>query len=160
MTKPEFVYTTYIKSTPEKVWAAITNPEFARQYWGGLENVSDWKRGSKWEHIARDEQDPVYVTGEVLESDPPKRLVLTWADPDRLDDVSRVTMEIEPIKEMVRLTVIHGEFKPGSIMAPKIESGWPRVLSSMKSFLETGQGLDIRGCKVPEAQSAEHVKAA
>src|SRR5262245_16703833 len=129
-TKPEFVYTTYIRSTPEKVWDAITTPEFARQYWGGLENVSDWKKGSQWQHIARDEQDPVYVTGRVLEIDRPKRLVLTWADPDRLDDESRVTFEIEPIADMVRLTVVHGHFIAGSIMAPKVEAGWPRVLSS------------------------------
>jgi uncharacterized protein YndB with AHSA1/START domain len=149
MTKPEFVYTTFIKTTPEKLWDAITNPEFTRQYWGGLENVSDWKKGSKWEHIARDEKDPVYVTGHVLEADRPKRLVLTWADPDNLPDESRVTFEIEQIEDMVRLTVVHGDFKPGSTMAPKIESGWPRVLSSLKSFLETGRGLNVRAGKKP-----------
>src|SRR3954462_14900213 len=107
MTKPDYVYTTYIKTTPEKLWDAITNGEFTRQYWGGLENVSDWKKGSKWQHIAPDEKDPVYVTGQVLEADRPKRLVLTWADPERLDDESRVTFDIEPIEDMVRLTVIH-----------------------------------------------------
>lgn len=147
MTKPEFVYTTYIKSTPEKVWDAITTPEFTRQYWGGLENVSDWRKGAQWQHIARDEKDPVYITGRVLEIDRPKRLVLTWADPDRLDDESRVTFEIEPIEDMVRLTVMHGQFKADSVMAPKVEQGWPRVLSSLKSFLETGHGLDVWACK-------------
>ena len=149
MTKPEFVYTTYIKSTSEKVWEAITTPEFTRQYWGGLDNVSDWKPGSKWQHIARDEEDPVYVTGQVLEADRPNRLVLTWADPDNLPDESKVTFEIEQIEDMVRLTVVHGDFKPGSTMQPKIASGWPRVLSSLKSFLETGSGINVRAGKKP-----------
>src|SRR3982751_6249950 len=102
MRKPEQVYTTFIRTTPKKLWAAITQPKFPRQYWGGLDNVSDWKKGSKWEHIARDEADPVYVTGRVLEVDGPKRLVLTWADPDDLADESRVTFEIEQIEDMVR----------------------------------------------------------
>ncbi len=140
--KSEFVYTTYIKTTPEKIWEAITNPEFARQYWGGLENVSDWQPGSKWRHV--DYKDgTVMLIGEVLESVPPKRLVLTWADPDDRADESRVTFEIEPIEDMVRLIVIHGDFKPGSKMEPKVCRGWPRVLSSLKSFLETGKGLNV-----------------
>jgi uncharacterized protein YndB with AHSA1/START domain len=147
MTKPDYVYTTYIKTTPEKLWDAITNPEFTRQYWGGLENVSDWKKGSQWQHIARDEKDPVYITGRVLESDRPRRLVLTWADPDQLSDESRVTFAIEPMQDTVRLIVTHGGFKSDSTMAPKIAEGWPRVLSSMKSFLETGQGINVRSCK-------------
>ena len=147
MTKPEFVYTTFIKSTPEKVWDAITTPEFTRQYWGGMENASDWKKGSQWQHLAKDEKDPVYVTGKVLESERPKRLVLTWADPDQLDDESRVTFEIEQIEDMTRLMVVHGDFKPGSTMQPKISQGWPRVLSSLKSYLETGTGINIRAGK-------------
>ena len=81
MSKPELVYTTYIRTTPEKLWNAITNPEFARQYWGGNENVSDWKPGSKWAHVTGDEERTVRVVGQVVESVPPKRLVLTWADP-------------------------------------------------------------------------------
>jgi uncharacterized protein YndB with AHSA1/START domain len=160
MTKPDFVYTTYIQSTPEKVWTAITNPEFTRQYWGNMENRSDWKRGSKWEHIAPHEQDPVYVTGQVIESDPPTRLVLTWADPDALADVSRVTFEIEQIKELVRLTVIHGDFKPDSAMAPKVARGWPSVLSSLKSFLETGKGINIHSCQSSKEKPAEAAQAA
>ena len=146
MNKPELVYVTYIRTTPEKLWAAITNPEFTRQYWAGVENVSDWKEGSKWEHLGRDKdkQREVWITGEVVECLPPKRLVLTWADPDDLVDESRVTFEIEPKEEMVCLKVTHDHFKDGSPMSGKVSKGWPRVLSSMKSFLETGQGLDIR----------------
>lgn len=147
MNKPEFVYTTYIKTTPEKVWAAITNPEFARQYWGGRENISDWKKGSKWKHVPEGNENDVAVMGEVLESDPPRRLVLTWADPKAPADESRVILEIDPIGDMVRLNVIHGDFKPGSDMASKVAKGWPLVLSSMKSFLETGKAIDLLATK-------------
>jgi uncharacterized protein YndB with AHSA1/START domain len=143
MTKPELIYTTYIRTTPEKLWDAITNPEFARQYWGGNENVSDWKPGSKWEHVSGD---ITRVTGKVLESVPPKRLVLTWADPADLADVSRVTFTLEPVEDTVRLDVIHGDFKPGTDMVTKVSGGWPRVLSSLKSFLETGESLAAASC--------------
>ena len=137
----EFVYTTYIKTTPKKLWEAITNPEFTRQYWGH-DNVSDWKKGSKWEHISGVDKH-VMITGKVLESVPAKRLVLTWAHPENKADDSRATFEIDVVgREMVRLNVIHGGFKTKSKMAGKVAIGWPRVLSSLKSFLETGKALD------------------
>jgi uncharacterized protein YndB with AHSA1/START domain len=154
MSKPQFVYTTLIRTTPEKLWTAITNPEFTRQYWGGLENHSDWKPGSKWEHRnPADKADPVWITGRVIESDPPKRLVLSWVDPEDLTDESRVIFEIQQIEDITQLTVLHGEFKPGSPMAPKIEAGWPKVLSSLKSYLETGKGIDIMRLK-PATQNS------
>ena len=140
MTNPDFVYTTYIKTTPEKLWAAITNPEFTRQYWGH-DNVSDWKKGSEWKHVSSDGND-VKIVGQVLESVPPKRLVLSWASPDNKADDSRVTFEIKAVGDMTCLNVIHGNFKAGSDMASRVSMGWPRVLSSMKSFLETGKALD------------------
>ena len=143
MQKPDFVYVTYIRSTPEKVWAAITKPEFTRQYWGAGVNVSDWKKGSKWEHVFEDEPRTVGITGKVVESVPPKRLVLTWAAPDKLADRSRVTFEIEPLEDMVNLIVTHDQLKAGSAMTKGVSSGWPRVLSSLKSFLETGKGLTL-----------------
>lgn len=145
MTKPEFIYTTYIRATPQKVWDAITTPEFTRQYWGA-DNVSDWKPGSKWQHVINDEKRSIRIVGKVVESVPPERLVLTWADPGDESDVSRVTFEIEPLDDMVRLNVIHGDFKPGSEMVNKVSKGWPRVLSSLKSLLETGQSLPGHGC--------------
>jgi uncharacterized protein YndB with AHSA1/START domain len=141
MKNPKQVYTTFIRSTPKKTWDAITKPEFSRQYWAGIGNVSDWKKGSKWEHVAKG--DEVWITGQVVESKPAKRLVLTWADPDDLKDKSRVTFEIEKIEDQVCLTVTHDKFKDGSKMAGKVAWGWPRVLSSMKSFLETGNGLNV-----------------
>ena len=143
MKKPNQVYTTYIRTTPKKLWAAITKPEFTRQYWAGLANVSDWKKGSTWNHMTGGEKPEAWITGKVLECVPAKRLVLSWADPDDLADKSRVTFEIEAIKDQVCLTVTHGNFKANSTMAGKVSGGWPRVLSSMKSFLETGQGLDL-----------------
>ena len=143
MEKPKLIYTTFIRTTPKKLWDAITKPEFTRQYWGGARNVSDWKKGSKWEHVFENEPDPVWLTGKVLESIPPKRLVLSWADPDRLADQSRVTFEIEAIEDMTCLKVTHDKLKAGSKMLRGVSWGWPRVLSSLKSFLETGKGLNI-----------------
>ena len=141
MEKPKLVYTTFIRSTPQQTWDAISNPKFTRQYWAGMANVSDWKKGSKWEHL--NPENEVWVTGEVVECDPPRRLVITWADPDDLSDHSRVTFEIEAIEDQVCLTVTHDEFKAGSTMAERVNWGWPRVLSSLKSFLETGKGLNV-----------------
>ncbi|HTJ00481.1 MAG TPA: SRPBCC family protein [Dongiaceae bacterium] len=139
--KPKLVYTTYIRSTPKKVWAAITEPKFTRQFWGGIANISDWKKGAPWEHRAADND--LYLTGKVMEYTPPQRLVLTWADPDRLKDVSRVTFALEAVEDMVCLTVTHDQLKSGSKMVRMVSWGWPRVLSSLKSFCETGKGLDI-----------------
>jgi uncharacterized protein YndB with AHSA1/START domain len=140
MKSPKQVYQTFIRSTPKKTWDAITKPEFTRQYWAGLANMSDWKKGSKWDHVTKENE--VWITGKVVESAPPKRLVITWIDPDDLKEKSRVTFEIEALKGVVCLTVTHDQFKEGSKMAGKVSWGWPRVLSSLKSFLETGEGLD------------------
>ena len=141
MKKPKQIYTTFIRTTPKKLWDAITKPEFTRQYWGEMANVSDWKKGSKWEHLSPENE--VWIKGKVVESIAPKRLVLTWIDPDDLKDRSRVTFEIEKIKDMVCLTVTHGNFTASSKMPGKVAFGWPRVISSLKSFLETGEGIDI-----------------
>ena len=144
MSKSRFVYVIYISAKAEKVWKALLDGEMTRQYWG-RENVSDWKPGSKWQHHRLDEARTVALVGEVVESVPPRRLVLTWADPaDALDKAkhTRVTFEIEPVEDMVRLTVTHDELEAGSEMLQKITNGWPRVLSSLKSFLETGRPLN------------------
>ena len=140
-----FVYVTYIRATPEKVFDAITQPGVARRYWAH-ENISDWRPGSKWEHVRNDAGRSVNVAGKVIESTPPKRLVLTWASPADYADPekhSRVTFEIVPFDGMVRLTVTHEELEAGSNMAVGVSRGWPIVLSSLKSFLETGQSIDV-----------------
>lgn len=143
--KTSFIYVTYIRSTPEKVFEAITRPEVARRYWGH-ENVSDWKPGSGWQHVRANDARTVQLVGKVVEVAPPTRLVITWASPARADDPaahSRVTFAIEEYDEMVRLTVSHDELEAGSDMASGISKGWPVVLASLKSLLETGQGLDV-----------------
>jgi uncharacterized protein YndB with AHSA1/START domain len=142
--KTKFVYVTYISSSPDRIWQALTEPAITRQYWAH-ENVSDWKPGSKWEHVRDDDARTIALTGKVIESDPPKRLILTWADPADAADTTkhtRVTFELEPVEKMVRLTVTHDQLEEGSETQRKIVNGWPRVLSSLKSFLETGQPLD------------------
>lgn len=140
-----FVYVTYIVATPEKVFEAITKPEVARRYWGH-ENVSDWQPGSEWQHIRANDGRTVELVGKVVEVSPPSRLVMTWASPAQAADPashSRVTFEIEAYEGMVRLTVRHDELEAGSGMAKGVSKGWPAVLSSLKSFLETGRGLDV-----------------
>ncbi|MEJ8810660.1 SRPBCC family protein [Variovorax ureilyticus] len=143
--KTRFVYVTYIRSTPEKVFEALTKPEMTRRYWGH-ENVSDWKPGSTWEHVRANEQRTVNIVGKVVEASPPSRLVISWASPSEAadpDSYSRVTFEVEPWEDTVRLTVTHDELETGSAMAKGVTQGWPIVLSSLKSLLETGQGIDV-----------------
>ena len=143
--KTSFVYVTYIASTPDKVFEAITRPDIARRYWGH-ENVSDWTPGSDWQHVRANEERTVELVGKVVETSPPTRLVITWANASQAADpeaYSRVTFDIEPYDDMVRLTVSHDELEAGSGMAKGISKGWPAVLSSMKSFLETGRGIDL-----------------
>ncbi len=140
-----FVYVTYIRSTPAKVFEAITKPEIARRYWGH-ENVSDWQPGSRWEHIRASEQRTLELVGEVVEVSPPKRLVMTWANASQADDpasYSRVSFDIAEYDTMVRLTVTHDDLEVGSGMHKGVSQGWPAVLCSLKSYLETGTGIDI-----------------
>ena len=143
MDKPQFVYVTYISTTPETLWNALIDPKVTAKYWQH-ENVSDWKPGSKWEHRGCDKERTLKLVGKVLESSPPRRLVITWASPAdeaREEKHSRVTFEIEPMGDVVRLTVTHDHLEPGSEMLQGITKGWPKVLSSLKSLLEMGRPL-------------------
>jgi uncharacterized protein YndB with AHSA1/START domain len=143
MDKPQFVYVTYIATTPEKLWNALLESDMTAKYWQH-DNVSDWKPGSRWEHRRRDKTGTVDLVGKVVESSPPRRLVLTWgypADEAHEEKHSRVTFEIEPVRSVVRLTVTHDTFASGSDMLEKISIGWPKVLSSLKSLLEGGKPL-------------------
>ena len=141
MQKATLVYNLFIRSTPKRVWAAITNPKFTRAYWGGMSNHSDWAKGSGWQHLNPKKE--VWIQGTVVESEPAKRLVLSWADPDNLKDESRVTFELVKLGNLVQLTVTHDRLKAGSKMHQGVSWGWPRVLSSLKSYLETGKGINI-----------------
>ncbi len=143
MDRPQFVYVTYIATTPEKLWNALIDPKMSARYWQH-ENVSDWQPGSKWEHRSSEKDKTLKLVGKVVESTPPRRLVLTWALPDdetHEERHSRVTFEIEPIGEVVKLTVTHERLEPDSDMLEGITEGWPKVLSSLKSFLEVGKPL-------------------
>lgn len=143
MAKPEYVYVTYISSTREKIWKAITDPETTPRYWQHA-NVSDWKPGSRWEHRENGKDGKPLIVGKVVEFSPPRRLVFTWADPadeHNEEKYSRVTFELEEVRGVVRLTVVHDNLEPGSKMLKGISDGWPKVLSSMKTFLESGKPL-------------------
>jgi uncharacterized protein YndB with AHSA1/START domain len=155
MTKPSFVYVTYIATTPEKVWRALVDTEVTRQYWAdpigncpAHVNVSDWKPGSRWEHQCVDDSRTIDIVGKVVESAPPRRLVLTWARPSEAEDNSkhsRVTFDIEPHGDgLVRLTVTHEDLERDPQMLTGISGGWPKVLSNLKTLLETGHALPRR----------------
>ena len=158
MSKPEFVYTTYINTTPERLWQGLTDPAFTKRYWG-IAWESDWRPGStvtlELEKVKI--ADPAQV---VLESEPYRRLSYTWhtftpewaaaygVSDEHLAKVagerrSKVIFDIEPVGEMVKLTVIHDDFDEGSAVLPGISAGWPRILSDLKTLLETGDTLPV-----------------
>ncbi|GAA1934843.1 SRPBCC domain-containing protein [Streptomyces durmitorensis] len=149
-TKPTYVYVTYIESTPEKVWHALTDAELTAAYWGHA-NISDWQQGSPWEHRRTDGSGIADVVGEVVESAPPTRLVTTWADPHTeagSAEPSQVTFDIEPYGGIVRLTVTH-ENLADEAERDEMASGWAAVLSNLKSLLETGSPLPEKPWLVP-----------
>jgi uncharacterized protein YndB with AHSA1/START domain len=142
MSKPEFVYVIYIASTPEKVFKALTDEKTSEQYWVGNRVVSDWKIGAPFAlKLKHEEKD---VTGKVLEFDPPRRLAYSFREARpgmQAEPPSRVTFELESHKDQVKLTIVHDEFDPGSKAFENVSRGWPLVLSSLKSYLETGKVL-------------------
>jgi DNA-binding transcriptional ArsR family regulator/uncharacterized protein YndB with AHSA1/START domain len=154
MENTEFVYTTYIRTTPERLWKALTEPEFTRRWWQTTFDT-DWTPGASmtWDNNGIIIADPEQI---VLESDPFRRLAYTWhtftpAFNDRMDDEllaklsserrSRVAFNIEPVGDMTKLTVVHDDFEPGSTAATMVRNGWPVFLSSLKTLLETGEPL-------------------
>lgn len=153
MSGNEFAYTTYIKTTPERLWQALTDPAFTSRYWG-VTFETDWKAGSPmiWTYKGVKMADPEQV---VLEADPPRRLAYTWHSftpefaklvglaGEQLDTLlserrSRVSFDLEPLGDMVKLTVIHGG---DASLIDMVGDGWPHLLSSLKTLLETGEAL-------------------
>ena len=149
MDKPSFVYTTYIRTTPERLWQALTDPAFTQRYWWSATFDTGWRPGSTmtW-----------HMFGVTIESDPHRRLAYTWhafthefaerlgLTQDAREHIaaeprSKVTFEIEPLGDLVKLTVIHDGFDAGSLVAPMVSEGWPRVLSGLKTLLETGETM-------------------
>jgi uncharacterized protein YndB with AHSA1/START domain len=144
----KFLYVTYIRTTPEKLWDALTKPEFMRAYWFGVSADCSWEAGSSWRLIFPDGR--VADTGEVVEIDRPRRLVLKWRNefkPElKAEGYSRATFELEPSGDTVKLTVSHEMERKGSKFIEAVSTGWPSVLSSLKSLLETGKALERSPC--------------
>jgi uncharacterized protein YndB with AHSA1/START domain len=138
-----YVYVTYIRTTPQKLWDALTRPEFLKQYWFNMTQESEWKPGASWKMLFEDGR--VADAGEVLEIDPPRRLVLKWRNEFR-DDLkaegySRCVYDLEQDGDIMKLTVTHAIDKDGAKFIEAVSGGWPRILSSLKSFLEGGAPL-------------------
>jgi uncharacterized protein YndB with AHSA1/START domain len=135
-----FVYVTYIRTTPEKLWRALTESEFTRQYWSGVSLECDWKKGAPWKMVYPD--GTITDTGEILEIAPPRRMVIRWQNewkPElKAEGPSRCTFELEPAGRAVKLTITHEMERPGSKLITAVSNGWPQVLSNLKSLLETG----------------------
>jgi uncharacterized protein YndB with AHSA1/START domain/DNA-binding transcriptional ArsR family regulator len=148
--KPTFVYVTYINSTAEKVWDALTDAELTAEYWGHS-NVSDWHVGSTWSHRRVDGSEIDDVVGTIVESVPGKRLVFTWSPPDATDDsdTSTVTFDIESHGDLVRLTVTHQDLADED-ERDAAARGWSAVLSNLKSLLETGRPLPQQPWSMPD----------
>ncbi|MDB5346934.1 MAG: hypothetical protein JWP89_5311 [Schlesneria sp.] len=144
MADSRFVYVTYIRTTPQKLWQALIEPEFTRQYWCATWLESEWKVGASWKLMIPDGR--VGDAGEVLEIEPGRRLVLSWQNqfmPElREEGFSRMTYELEEQGEVVKLTVIHEMDRPDSKLITGVSSGWPNILASLKSLLETGESLE------------------
>jgi uncharacterized protein YndB with AHSA1/START domain len=140
MAKSNFVYVTYIRTTPQKLWSALTDPEFMKQYWFGMHCESEFTAGSSWKLV--NDSGEVWDAGEIVEADPPRRLVIRWTHQMRpelkAEGASLCTMELEPIEQAVKLTITHGVDREGSKLVEAVSGGWPKILSNLKSLLETG----------------------
>ena len=136
-----FVYVTYIRTTPEKLWSALTDTDFMQQYWFNMRVESDFKKGSPWKIVYPDGR--VTDTGEILESIPPKRLVIKWRNefkPElKAEGYAICTMDIEPAGGAVKLTITHTIDKKNAKFIEAVSGGWPKILSNLKSLLETGE---------------------
>jgi uncharacterized protein YndB with AHSA1/START domain/DNA-binding transcriptional ArsR family regulator len=146
MDRPRHVFQVYIRTTPEQLWQAITEPDFTERYFHRSRVSSTWRTGQR---VSYEIDGELAVDGEVVEADPPKRLVQTWRftrNPIYKEDPpSRVTWEIEPVGDACKLTLVHDGFDTETVTFKSVGSGWPVVLSSLKSFLETGEGLSVSG---------------
>ncbi|WP_339691234.1 SRPBCC family protein [uncultured Parasphingorhabdus sp.] len=139
----DFVYTIFIKATAEQVWNGLIERELTKSYWGHY-NESDWKPGSRWEHVRSDGSGKIDIRGRIIEMTPPHKMVWSWGSDENADQpekLSRVTYELVNLGPDTKLTVIHSELEPESAMNVDIRNGWPMVLSNLKSFLETGKTL-------------------
>lgn len=144
MAESRFVYVTYIRTTPARLWRALLDPEFTRQYWAETWQDSTWEPGASWKLMIPDGR--VGDSGEILEIEPERRLVVSWRNefiPELRDEgYSRMTCELEPNGTSVKLTIVHEIDRPDSKLIGAVSTGWPALLSSLKSLLETGESLE------------------
>jgi len=141
MARSTFVYATYIRTTPERLWSALTeDTEFMKRYWFGMHCESEWRAGSSWKMISGDGH--ITDAGEIVEAEPPRRLVIRWRhekSPDlKAEGESRCTMELEPNGPAVKLSITHTIEREPSKFIAAVSGGWPRIVSNLKSLVETG----------------------
>jgi uncharacterized protein YndB with AHSA1/START domain len=141
MARSTFVYVTYIRTTPEKLWSALTSDvEFMKQYWFGVHCQSQWKPGSSWKMVYTD--GTISDAGEILEAEPPRRLVIRWQHQNKpelkAEGDSRCTLELEPTGSAVKLSIVHTIEREPSKFIEAVSGGWPKIMSNLKSLLETG----------------------
>jgi uncharacterized protein YndB with AHSA1/START domain len=131
---------TYIRTTPEQLWSALTDAAFMRQYWFGMHCESQWTAGSSWQLVSGDGQ--VFDAGEIVEAEPPRRLVIRWHHQNKpelkAEGPSLCTMELEPAAGAVKLSITHSIEREPSKLIEAVSGGWPKILSNLKSLLETG----------------------
>ena len=147
MNKSEFVYVTFIRTTPERLWEALTSAEFTAQYWFGAHCESEWTPGSPWRLVFADGS--LADAGEIVEATPPRKLVIKWRNEWKpeftAEGYTLCTMDIEPVADVavpaVKLRITHGIGHPDSAFIGAVSGGWPRILSNLKSLLETGETL-------------------
>jgi uncharacterized protein YndB with AHSA1/START domain len=139
--KSTHVYVSYIRTTPEKLWQALTDPEFTRQYWFGMRSESEFKAGSPWRLVSGSGE--VWDAGSIVEADPPRKLVIRWQHqmkPEmKAEGDTLCTMEIERGKDACKLTITHTSEREHAKVIDAVSGGWPQVISNLKSLLETGE---------------------
>ena len=140
MARSTFVYVTYIRTTPEKLWSALTDEEFMKQYWFGMHCESRWTAGSPWKMVSGDGH--VTDSGEIIEAEPPRRLQIRWVHQNKAElkaeGESRCTIEVEPSGGAVKLSITHSIDRESSKLIEAVSGGWPKIISNLKSLMETG----------------------
>jgi uncharacterized protein YndB with AHSA1/START domain len=140
MARTTFIYVTYIRTTPEKLWSALTDMEYMKQYWFGVRCESLWTAGSSWKMVSPEGQ--VTDDGEIVEAEPPRRLVIRWrhqSKPElKAEGASLCTIELEPSGTAVKLSITHTIEREPSKLITAVSGGWPKIVSNLKSLLETG----------------------
>ena len=140
MARSTFLYVSYIRTTPERLWTALTDQEFMKQYWFGMRCESEWTPGSSWQLISG--KGEIYDAGEIVEAERPRRLVIRWQHQNRpelkVEGDSLCTMELEPNGTAVKLSITHTIERERSKLLEAVSGGWPKVISNLKSLLESG----------------------